>query len=459
VTATVTELWSRRVRSADPATLVRAMRGSMSREAFAAALSPVLGWPAKPGMIRAWESGVPVPRDVIEACRATAIYDLFHTSGPTAPAAPASSPAEPAYPDDAKDALVIPCRALDGRITWVSIPRRALLSGGLGAATLAAIGAATGPRPPNAAVVRLHAPSASAGDLSPVEHLEQLRRTLIDADNLHGSGCVIPAVLGQIQMISQLRGGCRGTDRRQLLVMQAKYAEFAGWLHQDSRDFCVARYWLDRSLEWSCAAADRELSTFVMARKSQLAGDMSDAVDAVDLAAAAGRMARKQSRLKATAEVFGAHGYALAGQRSECLRTIDRAQEAAASLDDESPWASWLDTSYVEVQRGRCLTILGDHAVAASVFRQAIQGLASTFRRDRGVYLARAALAHAGARDPEQAADAAIQALAIAQDTRSGRVAAELAQVSVSLAHWATLPAVVSFRDALTTVLPAEGMN
>jgi len=456
MTATVVDLWSRRVRSADPATLVRATRGGMSREAFAAALSPVLGWPAKPGMIRAWESGVSVPRDVVEACRAAAIHDLLQSEPP----APVFTGDAAAYPAGAKDTLVIPCRALDGRITWVSIPRRTLLSGGLGAAVLAAIGAATGPRPPSTAVVRLHAPSAgAAGDLSPVEHLEQLRRTLVDADNLHGSGCVIPAVLGQIQMISQLRGGCRGSDRRQLLVMQAKYAEFAGWLHQDSRDFSAARYWLDRSLEWACAGADRELSTYVMARKSQLAGDMSDPVDAVDLAEAAGRMAPKRSRLRATAEVYGAHGYALAGQRSQCLRTLDRAQDAAVSLDDESPWAAWLDTSYVEVQRGRCLTILGAHAAAATTFQRAIQGLAAPFRRDRGVYLARSALAHAGARDPEQAADAAVQALAIAQDTQSGRVAAELAQVSSSLTPWATLPAVASFRDALTTVLPRERMN
>lgn len=457
MTATVIELRLWRARSADPATLVRVARGGMSREAFAVALSPVLGWPAKPGMIRAWESGVPVPQDVIEACRSGAIHDPSQADSLSA-TLPDSRLAE-VCPFDAGDTLVIPCRALDGRITWVSVPRRTFLSGGLGAAALAAIGAATNPRPAGAAAVRLHAPSAAAADLSPVEHLEQLRRMLIDADNLHGSGCVIPAVQGQIRMISQLRGGCRGSDRRALLVMQAKYAEFAGWLHQDSRDFRGAQHWLDRSLEWSCAAADRELTTFVMARKSQLAGDMSTAADAIDLAEAAGHLARKRSRLKATAQVYGAHGYALAGQRSACLRTIDRAQEITACLDDESPWASWLDTSYIEVQRGRCLTILGDHAAAAAVYQEAIRDLAPTFRRDRGVYLAREALAHAGAREPERAADTAMQAVAIAQDTQSGRVAAELAQVSASLTSWASLPAVAGFRDALTSVLPAERMN
>jgi hypothetical protein len=138
-------------------------------------------------------------------------------------------------------------------------------------------------------------------------------------------------------MVRQLRERCRGSDRQALLVMQAKYAEFAGWLHQDAREFRDAQYWLDRSFEWSCAGTDRELSTYVMARKSQLAGDMSDATSAVDLAGAAAGMARKQSRLKATAAVYGAHGYALDGNRAECLRTIDRGREIAENLDDDSP--------------------------------------------------------------------------------------------------------------------------
>jgi hypothetical protein len=65
----VVDLQARR-NLADTAALVRAARGARSREAFADALSAALAWPAGPGMVRAWESGVPVPREVVEACRA-----------------------------------------------------------------------------------------------------------------------------------------------------------------------------------------------------------------------------------------------------------------------------------------------------------------------------------------------------------------------------------------------------
>jgi tetratricopeptide (TPR) repeat protein len=425
----------------------------MSREAFAATLSLLLGWPAKPGMIRAWESGVSVPQDVIEACQA----DVFRDSTPAGVPTPGFC-AESAGAFAVDDAIVIPCRALDGRITWVSIPRRMFLTGGLGAAALTAVASAASPGPATAALARLASASGVAADMTPIEHLRKLRRVLVDSDNLLGSGGVIPAVHSQIQLIHQLRVGRDGADRRALLVIQAQYAEFAGWLHQDARDFPAARFWLDRALECSQMGADHELSTYVMARKSQLAGDMNEAADAIDLAEAAGTMARKGSRLQATAATYGAHGHALGGERTASLRAIDGAREIAGNADGDpsSPWASWLDDSYIEVQRARCLSALGDHAKAAAFFREAIRGLPASFHRDRGVYFAREALAYARARDPEQAADIGMQAVAIAAATQSGRVISELAYAGAGLATWAKLPAVATFRDALASVIPAE---
>jgi tetratricopeptide (TPR) repeat protein len=425
----------------------------MDHDAFAAYLSEALGCPVQAWRLERWERGLGVPPAHVVMAAEHAAQDV-----PGSPvAAPLLPGPGPAGPDDASSQdgseIVLPCRALDGRIIWVSIPRRTFLSGGLGTAALAAIAAAVGPSPLGARL-----PAAAAADMHPIETLRQLKRALIDADNLFGPGGVLPAVHSQIQVIRQLRADRRGADRQTLLTMQAQYAEFAGWLHQDARDFQAAGFWLDRALEWSHAAADREMATYVMARKSQLAGDMHDATSAIDLASAAGGMARKGSRLKATAATYGAHGYALAGQRTACLRTIDGAREMAGRLDSkaESPWATWLDYAYIDVQRGQCLSALGDHTKAATVFQQAIRDLPPAFRRDRGVYLAREALAHAGAREPEQAAGVGMQAVAIARDTHSGRVIDELARVGTGLAPWAALPAVADFQDALTSVLPTE---
>jgi tetratricopeptide (TPR) repeat protein len=424
----------------------------LDHEAFASYLSGALGYPVEAYCLERWERGLAVPP--ADVCLA-ADHAAQGASGPALAHPPAAAgPAAPC-PDDG-DEIVLPCRALDGRIIWVSIPRRTFLSGGLGAAALAAIATTAGSGPPAASIARLR--TAAAAEVNPVETLRELRRALIDADNLLGPGGVLPAVHAQIQVICQLRDASAGTDRQALLVMQAQYAEFAGWLHQDARDFPAAGFWLDRALDWSHAAADREMATYVMARKSQLAGDMRDPANAIDLADAATSMAGKRSRLRAVAATYGAHGYALAGQHTACLRAIDSAREIAGHPGGaaESPWATWLDGAYIDVQRGRCLSALGDHARAAAVFQRAIRDLPPSFRRDRGVYLAREALAHTGAREPEQAAAVGMQALAIAEATQSGRVIDELARVGTGLAPWVALPAVAGFQDALTSVLPTE---
>jgi transcriptional regulator with XRE-family HTH domain len=361
-------------------------------------------------------------------------------------------PVDDALSETDHDGVAVPCRAADGRIIWLNVPRRTFLLGGIAATA----GVAAGPLSPRTA--SRPALIAGGGDLTPVEHLQRMRRMLRDSDNLLGPRHIIPTVHEHIRVIKQLRAGRSGADRQALLTLQVEFAEFAGWLHQDCGDFGQAQYWLDRALEWSHASADPQMTVYVMARKSQMAGDMRDPESAIDLGDAAAAIARPGSRLNAAALTFQAHGYALAGDPLSSLRTLDRARQLAADPDNqkEPGRATWLDQAYVEAQRGRCLEALGDHKQAVTVYQQAIRDLPRPFRRDRGVYLAREAQAYAGTREPEQAATTAMEALAVAEETGSGRIVSELALLDGSLARWASLPAVADFRDALTAVIPQE---
>lgn len=278
-----------------------------------------------------------------------------------------------------------------------------------------------------------------------------MRRVLIDADNLFGPSRVIPTVHEQIDVLQRLRGSCRGADSRDLLHLQTQFAEFAGWLHQDHGDHETARYWMDRALEWSHMARDPGLTAFILARKGQLAGDMQDAVAAIDAEAAA-HIAPPGTRLPAVATTYVAHGYALAGDRSASTRAYNRAHEllAGIDIDPKSTWGVWLDAAYIEAQRARSLMLLGDFTAATAGFEEALAALPEGYSRDRGVYLARAALAHAGAGEAEQAATLGLQALAIGTHTLSGRIAIELRQLHATLDTWGT-PAVDEFLEAART--------
>ncbi len=128
------------------------------------------------------------------------------------------------------------------------------------------------------------------------------------------------------------------------------------------------------------------MATYILARKNQLAGDLADEVAAMDLSEAAWNLA-PDPRMQALARTYAAHGLALAGQRLDCLRALDDARTVAANAEGDAStgWARWLDAAYIEVQRARCLTILGEAGRAVGLFQAAIDDLPASYRRDRGV--------------------------------------------------------------------------
>ncbi|MCA1671368.1 MAG: hypothetical protein LC799_03920, partial [Actinobacteria bacterium] len=90
-----------------------------------------------------------------------------------------------------------------------------------------------------------------------------------------------------------------------------------------------------------------------------------------------------------------------------------------------------------------------DYQRAAESFRIAIAQLPISYRRGRGVYLARATLALAGDRQVEHAATLGLNALAIGTETNSARILTELAQLNDALAPWNSTPVVADFRTAM----------
>ncbi|MEV7683241.1 helix-turn-helix transcriptional regulator [Streptomyces sp. NPDC088341] len=356
------------------------------------------------------------------------------------------------------EGIFVPARLRDGSVVFVALDRRAMLRGGLGIGTAAALGVGT-PAAADSAVPGLTRPARSAAAYSdtPVEHLQRARRLLIDNDNLLGPRHSIEAALEHIEAIKDLRRGSRGVDRHALMELQTQYAEFASWLYQDLGNFDSAQFWLDRAFQWSHTVGDSDLTSYVMARKAQLAGETRDLVDVVDLAEAAQRMARPRSRLAAVARTYESYGHALRGDSTDSERAIDDVRNFLDRVSgDTTPWGVWLNEQYVEVHRAQGLEALGKHAEAAATFTSAIKSLPDGYHRDRGVYLARAAVAHAGAGSPEEAAAVGLQALTVARDTGSGRIIHELTRLDKALIPWQRQPEVADFRTHFDAVLAHE---
>ncbi|MFD7588340.1 helix-turn-helix transcriptional regulator [Kitasatospora sp. NPDC059811] len=339
------------------------------------------------------------------------------------------------------------CRTADGRIVFVTMPRQALLRGVTTAEGATASSRFTVPD------VR----SVLSPDVHPVENMRSLRRSLVECDNVLGPREVVATAQEHVRLIQYLRREASGRDRHDLLQVQAEYAEFCSWLYQDSGDHRAAQYWADRAVDWATASSDQDLTAYIMARKSQLAGDMQDSIEAIDLAASAQRLAGPGSRLSAMGAVYAAHGHALGGDERTAQHTFDQ----AISLLAERPEAPvgrgrWLNEAYVEAQRARSLALLGRHREAVAGFEQAIRSLPATYRRDRGVYLSRSAVAQLSVEGPERAAETACAALSIAAGTGSARIFTELARLDALLHGWGGVPEVARFRQALDSLLLHE---
>ncbi|WP_189281998.1 DNA-binding protein [Streptomyces atratus] len=338
------------------------------------------------------------------------------------------------------DTVVVPCR-VHGRILFVPVPRRVVLASGL-----AGLAATTLPAPTAAAT--------TVGDMgSPVEHYTHLRRVLIQTDNLIGPRHVLPALEQHLARLSVRRRAAHGSEAVQLLALETRYEELAGWLAQDIGDERSAHGHTAKALDVSHITGDSDLTAYILSRKAQLAVDTGHPSDALGLAAAARRTARSGSRLEVIAVMHQAHAYAVLGDATESLSMYDAALDLLGRADDDGVWGSWLDEAYISTGRARSLAALGQYEEAAAGFDTAITALSAVYWRDRGVYLARAARAHAGTGNTTLAARIGLQAVTIAAETGSARIVGQLDRLEQALVPAARAEGVAQFRAALDRIV------
>ncbi|MFJ1550566.1 helix-turn-helix domain-containing protein [Streptomyces sp. NPDC088246] len=340
------------------------------------------------------------------------------------------------------DTVVVPCR-IHGRILFVPVPRRVVLASGL-----AGLAATALPTPTAAAT------TTTVGDMgSPVEHYTHLRRVLIQTDNLIGPRHVLPALEQHLPRLSVRRRAAHSSEAVQLLALETRYEELAGWLAQDIGDERSAHGHTAKALDASHITGDSDLTACILSRKAQLAVDTGHPADALGLAAAARRTARSGSRLEVIAVMHQAHAHAVLGDANESLRTYDTALDLLGRADDDGVWGSWLDEAYISTGRARSLATLGQYEEAAAGFDTAITALPAVYRRDRGVYLARAARAHAGTGNTALAARIGLQAVTIAAETGSARIVGQLDRLEQALVPAAREEGVAQFRAALDRIV------
>jgi transcriptional regulator with XRE-family HTH domain len=317
-----------------------------------------------------------------------------------------------------------------------------------GAEVLAGLGAATRAAP---------APIPQRLDPEAIGRLLTILMEYVKIDNLLGPAHLLDLMKLHLSFISELLTVASGHVRTELLTVGAKYAEFTGWLHQDAGNQQWAAYWTNHALGWARAADNPLMVSYVLMRMSNQASGLGDAGRTLGLARAA---LRKQDRLSphARALVFRqeARAHALSGDSAACARALAAAQEQATApedhREDEGALTGYCTPSYIDGEAADCWMLLGQPHQAVAILEHGLSTWPAPYQRDRGLNVARLAVARAASREPDQACAVAQEAAAIINNTWSARAVAELRRLPALLAPWPDLAPVAELRETLAAL-------
>ncbi len=265
----------------------------------------------------------------------------------------------------------------------------------------------------------------------------------------------VGSVVQQIGVLDRFARDARGSVRRALRSVQAEYAEYAGWLHQELGNSRTSVLWTEKASALAQEGGSYQIVTFTMIRRSSIAFWNGQHAEAADLAATAqdGPWPLPPG-LASLAAQYEAEAHAALGNASACEARLDRAVDLLgtrdAAGDDQIYWARTHNYDHYRGQRAACLVDLGQ-AVQAIALLEPLLTTTTANRRGVGGYghgagMALLGLAYAQTGQIDAAVHFGSQSLNSTLTTPHRRIIDRLEQ---ALTEWATEESVRQFRRRL----------
>ncbi|GAA2155304.1 hypothetical protein GCM10009727_63090 [Actinomadura napierensis] len=264
-------------------------------------------------------------------------------------------------------------------------------------------------------------------------------------------GLVLPVLIAQTHTLRELASHAGPRTRPDLLRLASRYAEYVGWLVQETGNDESALWWT----RYAAAGGDQELTAYGLVRHALVTLYRDDARSTIDLArrAQAGRVSPRVLGLAAQRE---AQGHALAGDHDACMRCIDRARDllAAASREQETPVLGTTNVADpAEMGRGWCLYELGRPKAAAEILDAQLARVPPDAVRTRTRFGMRRALAVAASGEIDRACEQTRELLGGAATVASATIATDLRKLARTLSRHPTSPSVRELAPELGTAL------
>ncbi|SFL04077.1 hypothetical protein [Streptomyces pini] len=308
--------------------------------------------------------------------------------------------------------------------------------------------------------------------------LELLEQTIVMFrrwDAQCGGGLRRKAVVGQLHEVTDLLQEHHDEPvRRRLFRVTAELAELAGWMSYDVGLQPTAQKYFVLALHAAKEAGDRPLGSYVlsgMGRQMIHLGRPEDALELVHLAQYGGRE-DATPRTQAMLHAVEARAYANMGRPDKCHRAVRMAEETFAEAtegDGDPDWIGFFSEAELNAENAHSYRDLAYVAgrspaylsLAQPAMRRAVElfgrecGGGNGHQRSYALNLAGMATVHLLQREPEQCAEMAGQALAVAKRLRSERVDNRIRKtVATAAREFGDVAEVVELTERLADELP-----
>jgi tetratricopeptide (TPR) repeat protein len=239
------------------------------------------------------------------------------------------------------------------------------------------------------------------------------------ADNIAGPSFVLTTADVQLRQLGQLVE----YGAPEVGVITARYAEFIGWLLQDSGDNNAALRHTDRSVELAETFGSSSLTAYNLMRKSNVLTSLREWQRARAVAWKALTLAEREAPdvLSVCLRQYALAQSYLRDER-EAKLALQRALELAKpTVGDSTHFSAYCTTSYVEMEAALCLLALGNPRAATEACDRALKHWPAELVRDESLCLARLAVARCQLRQIEEACATAQQAVERVKTAPSAR--------------------------------------
>ncbi|MEU3795980.1 helix-turn-helix transcriptional regulator [Streptomyces fructofermentans] len=273
-------------------------------------------------------------------------------------------------------------------------------------------------------------------------------------------GFLLPGLIAQTHTLRELSAHVDSRTRHELLALGSRYAEYVGWLVQETGDEQAALWWTQRAVDLAAAGGDRTLGGYALVRRALVTLYQDDAEQTVALARRA-QSGALPSRIRGLAAQREAQGHALAGDADACFRALDRARPLLGRRDgdgDAPVIGSMHLPDSVGMITGWCLFDLGRMREAAEELDRQLALVSPDAVRTQVRYGVRRALAYASHGEIDHACALAAPLLDGVAAVRSATVATDLRRLARVLTRYPSNALVRQLEPRLGTLtrLPAS---